>query len=295
MDSESSNADKLIHVADLHFWKVVFNPFSMLNKRFLGNLNVIVRRKNEFAIDRAKAYADAIEAAGAKSVLFTGDFTSTSLDEEFEVAGEFVKDIELRGMNVSLVPGNHDVYTFEAARKKRFEKHLGSYLPKEELPAMITLPGGTSMILVPTVRPNLISAKGLVTDATVEKVKSLLSDSSQLTIIAAHFPLLTNTYGYKLSPSRRLRNAPALRHALGQSGREILYACGHVHRFSLVSDPEFSNLLHLTTGALFRHDKKRNRHGEFAEIHAGDGGFRVFHHIHETEWTRNEVSPRTRS
>ena len=286
MDSESSNVDKIIHIADLHFWKVVLNPLRMLNKRFLGNLNVIARRKKEFAIDRAKAYAGAIEAAGAKSVLFTGDFTSTSLDEEFEMADEFVKDIESRGMNVSLVPGNHDVYTFEAARKKLFEKHLGSYLPKEELPAMLSLPGGTSMILAPTVCPNLISAKGLVTDATVEKVKVLLRDSSQLTIVAAHFPL---------SSSRRLLNASALRHALGQSGREILYACGHVHRFSLVSDPEFSNLLHLTTGALFRHDKKRNRHGEFAEIHAGDGGFRVFHHVHETEWTRDTVSPRSES
>ena len=79
-DTESAR-DKLLHVADLHFWHITMNPLRLLNKRILGNYNVWLKRQHQFVMHRAAPFVDALADAGPKNILFTGDFSSTSLDE----------------------------------------------------------------------------------------------------------------------------------------------------------------------------------------------------------------------
>ena len=87
MSDPSNNAvDRLVHIADIHFWRVTLNPFRLVGKRALGALNVLLRRRRDFAMERAEQFADAVAATGINAVLLTGDFTSTSLDEEFALA-----------------------------------------------------------------------------------------------------------------------------------------------------------------------------------------------------------------
>ena len=283
---QAAPRDALLHVADLHFWEVVRNPFQLLNKRFLGNLNVALRRRHEFAMDRAAQYADQLAATGIRSVLFTGDFTSTSTEREFALAARFVEDLAQRGMTVLVTPGNHDVYTFEARRRGRFERHFAEYLPEEGYPARRTLPGGTSVVLAPTVRPNLVSSRGSISPAEVRAVSALLQDASDPVIVAGHYPVLHRTAQYDAPPGRRLLNAETLREALGACGKRVLYVCGHVHRFSLTPDPEHPNVTHLSTGALFRRDRAGSCTGEFSEIQVSGDEARVFRHVREQEWRR---------
>ncbi|HIJ65996.1 MAG TPA: hypothetical protein HPP77_08590, partial [Candidatus Hydrogenedentes bacterium] len=127
--------DRLLHVADLHFWRVVFDPLRLANKRFLGNLNVALRRRHEFRMERAKPFADALAATEVRHVVLTGDFTSTSAEEEFELASEFVRGLQRRGLTLSILAGNHDVYTFEARRKRRFERCFAGLVPDTGFPA----------------------------------------------------------------------------------------------------------------------------------------------------------------
>lgn len=278
--------DTLLHVADLHFWEVVHNPFQLLNKRLLGNLNVWLRRRHEFAMERADEFADRLAGTGITTALLTGDLTSTSTEREFEMAERFVSGLTRRGLDVMLVPGNHDVYTFGAHRRRRFEHHLGRFLPEAGYPARFTLPGGTSVILVNTVRPNVWSSKGHIGDAHIEKMKALLADASDPVIVAGHYPVLHRTGHYETARSRRLVNADALRKALGQCGRSVLYVCGHVHRFGVAADPVYPALRHLTTGAFFRNNPKAGRQGEFSEIHVAPDGFGIFRHVCEGDWRR---------
>ena len=154
--------DRLLHIADLHFWSVVWNPFALVSKRFLGNLNVLLRRGRHFPLQRAEPFADYVASRGIPAVLLTGDFTSTATETEFRMAREFVDGLMRRGLEVSVMPGNHDVYTFRAAQTGRFEHHFAQYLPSNGYPAMQMLPGGTSLVLVPTVCPNLISSAGRI-------------------------------------------------------------------------------------------------------------------------------------
>ena len=286
-------SESIIHIGDLHFWKIILNPMRMLNKRFLGNLTVMLRRSREFQMERAQEFIQYLTTLGCSSVLLTGDFTSTSVDEEFSAAAYFVDQLRQKGFKIYLVPGNHDVYTFEAARKKRFEHYFGDFLPSGGYPAMECLADGTPLFLCYTVRPRHLSARGHVSLETIfyleEHIQELPSDKPIL--IAGHYPFLDFTYNYESSQFRTMTNAKDLREMLGMCQKPILYIAGHVHRFSYVQDSSFSTLFQLTTGAFFRTVYKENTFGEFSEIVIEPTGFSIYHHVLHNEWMRNKIKP----
>ncbi len=284
MTTLNNAIDTVIHITDIHFCEIVLNPLHLANKRFIGNANVVLHRRHEFALDRIAPSIDYVTRLGIEDLLLTGDFSSTATENEFAQAVQFVQQLEQSGMRPVVLPGNHDVYTFEANRKKRFERYMGQWLPQEGIPSATTLPGGTPVVFVPTVRPNLLSSRGEITDAQIAKVAELLSETSSPMIVAAHYPILHETPTYSTQPGRRLLNADTLRKALADSGREILYLCGHVHRFSYVRDPEFPNLRYLSSGAFVRRDTASGICGDFSVVEVTKDTFNVTRHTHQQEW-----------
>ena len=265
-----------------------------MNKRLLGNLTVILHRQYEFVMERAEAYADAVAATGVSSVLLTGDFTSTSTDEEFEMAAAFVRGLKSRGLAVFLVKGNHDCYTYESVRHGRFEYHFKGLLPTEGYPARVVMPGGTSLILVPTARPRLLTAKGHVSRETVATIEKLLGDCGSTVIVAGHYPLLGHTHAYMSGPFHDMQNASVLRKLLGSCGKHVLYVSGHVHSFSYVRDRKYPSMEHLCTDTFFRTKKESDNHGSFSEVTVQDGAFNVFRHIKHQQWEVDKMSVRVR-
>lgn len=288
-------AARVLHLTDLHFWRVVLNPLHLLNKRFLGNANVAFRRRHELRTHQAQDFLGYIAGLGIRDVLVTGDFTSTSTDAEYALAREFVQELAGRGMTLRVFAGNHDVYTFESERHKRFEQYLGEWMPAEHLPALVPLGDGFPVLYVPTVCPNLVSSKGLITPVEIDATRNLLTQASGPLLVAGHYPILDRTYSYSTSGGRQLRNAAALGAALRTYRAPALYLAGHVHRFSYVHDPVAPTLAHLTSGALFRYDHATGYSGDFSEIHAGPAGFRVFRHTFHGAWNRAEAAARPAS
>jgi hypothetical protein len=283
---------RLLHLTDLHFWRVVLNPLLLLNKRFIGNANVALRRRRELLIHQAPAVLDYIASLGVRDVVITGDFTSTAVEPEFELAREFVRSIERRGMAPVVIPGNHDVYTFESVRHRRFEKYLGEWLPAKHLPTVRSLSGGFPVVYVPTVCPNLLSSKGRTLPAELAACRAALSKTSGPVLVAGHYPVLERTCGYITKPNRRLRDAEALGAVLREYRDPLFYFSGHVHRFSFVRDPISSGLTHLTSGALFRRDHAAGHTAEFSEIRYGPAGFEVSRHRLAGMWRVSDEIPR---
>lgn len=281
-------ADSFLHLTDFHFWEIVTNPFRLLNKRVVGVCNVLLKRRKEFVMERAESFADYVAACGVKQLLLTGDFASTSTEKEFALAAAFTLGLDRRGMKAWAIPGNHDVYTFESVRKGRFENHMEPWLPPEALPAVTRLGGGTPVLFVPTVCPNYFSSKGNISDEEIGAATALLESLESPVIVAGHYPLLSRTYAYATPGNRALRNAAALREALGRSGRDILYVSGHVHRFSYVADGDYPNLSHLTTGAFFRRDARSGVQGDFSEVQIDSGSIKVHRHVNTGDWTATE-------
>lgn len=285
--------DVFNHIGDIHFWRVVRNPAHLLNKRFVGNMNVWLRRRHEFLLQNADTFADWAAGTGIPNVVMTGDFTSTATHAEFRLAARFVGRMRDHGLTIAMVPGNHDVYTFEAMRERRFEQYFGDYMPEGKLPARVTLRGGTPLILIPTVRPNVWSSKGYISAKEIEAIAALLDDCDRPTVVAGHYPVLARTYGYDSTSSRRLLNAGALHEVFGAFKHPLLYVCGHVHRFSYVNDARFPHLAHLSTGAFFRDARESQRQGEFTEVQVMHDRFEIYHHTFAGEWARsNPIDPR---
>jgi len=286
--------DKFLHVTDMHFWRVVRNPLALLNKRFLGNVNVMIRRRHEFHMANAEPFSDALQACGVETVVLGGDFTSTAYEEEFVLAVRFVRGLEARGLRVILMPGNHDVYTFESVRRRRFERHFAAWLPEGGWPSLHHLPGGTPLIVAPTVCPNVVSSKGRVREEDAAAVAGLLANcGAERVVVAGHYPVLHAAGSYASSPGRRLRNASALHLALGASKKEVLYIAGHVHRFSYTRDAHFPGLRHVTTGAFFFQRPGEAQDGAFSEVHVTHDDFRVFAHAHAGVWGSQEAEAET--
>ncbi len=263
---------RLIHITDLHFWRIVLNPMLLMNKRFLGNMNLALRRRRYVRTELAERFLTTLWAIKADALLVGGDLTTTATEAEYELAAAFLDRIAEMGVPIYLTPGNHDLYTFESLRRKRFESYLGKHLAEPHAPALLPLPNGAPLLRLPTARPNLISSRGHIRLNQIEKVRELLgtTDVNPL-IVLAHYPLLAHTDAYRLGAARRLGNAAFLRALLGASGRSILYLAGHVHAFSRVRDPLYPNIEHATTGALFY--TRAHAPGGFTEIQADDGAF----------------------
>src|SRR5690606_23853250 len=103
---------------------------------------------------------------------------------------------------------------------RRFQKYFAEFLPQEGYPHRFTLPGGTSLVVVPTVTANVWSSKGRIRKNEVRQALELIHACPPgPVLVAGHYPVLHRTYGYTTSPSRQLRNAELLREAMGESGR----------------------------------------------------------------------------
>lgn len=283
----------LLHLTDFHFWTLLRNPVRMLNKRALGNANLYARRRHHFPMRSAETFLEYIESTGIRTLFLGGDFTTTALDEEFAMAAGWVRRLAEDGYTPYAIPGNHDVYTFEAIRAKRFERYLGGWTPPGGLPSKVTLPGGAPMIFAPTVCPNFLSSRGRISAAEIAQVCDLVSGCEQDSVlVGAHYPVLEHGPGFKTAWSRRLEGADAFRRALGATGKRILYCCGHAHKFGYLQDPHHENLTHLCTGAFFLHRTGAAERGTFSEIHVKEKAVEVYLHRCTDQWTRERVEPR---
>jgi len=119
---------RILHMTDVHFLQPP--PIKgLLGKRALGMANLyIAGRKSKFDATKlvGLAVADALQW-DADLFVFTGDLTALAVDKEFEQGHQAFAPL-LETMPSIMIPGNHDIYTREAARAARMERHLGAFM-----------------------------------------------------------------------------------------------------------------------------------------------------------------------
>ena len=133
---------RLAHLSDLHVlsprgveWRSI-----LFNKRLTGYANLVRQRGRVF---RREYLARVLAAAAAQAdhLVVTGDITNLSLEQEFEEARALL-DQAARQVEVTVVPGNHDLYLPSIHRERRFPHHFGAFL-RSDLPEFACdLPAG---------------------------------------------------------------------------------------------------------------------------------------------------------
>ena len=72
-------------------------------------------------------------------ILITGDLTTTALPDEFRAARRCVDDLLRDPSRATVLPGNHDRYTWSAHRSRRFEAYFGEFAPRPRYPWLRTI------------------------------------------------------------------------------------------------------------------------------------------------------------
>lgn len=126
---------RVAHFSDLHL--LSFDGVSLgrfLNKRMTGWAMLRFHRKSVHKPHAVRAVAEEIGRARIDHVTITGDLTNLALEPEFELVRRFIEDdLGMPSEKVSVVPGNHDLYTRGSAHKRRFEQYCGDWI-KSDLP-----------------------------------------------------------------------------------------------------------------------------------------------------------------
>lgn len=242
MPSASGRPFRIAHVSDTHVlsragveWRRV-----LFNKRITGYVNLALHRGRVYRREYLDAAVSAA-AAQADHVVVTGDITNLALESEFDEALAVFSELARR-VEVTIVPGNHDIYLPSIDRERRFPHHFGTFLESDlpqyavDLPAgrfpCVKLRGPTAIIALSSAvpRPPFVSA-GHIGPDQLEALAALLGHPDvrrRLPVVLVHHPPLDA--GLRIARLRDgLIDAAALRRTLGGLARGMVLF-GHIHQ-----------------------------------------------------------------
>ncbi len=235
---------KVAHFSDLHVLALEGVPIHRyLNKRLTGWANLRLKRKAVHHTELVHALARAMSQGGYDHVICTGDLTNLALESEFAaVRTLFDRELDLDPSRVTVIPGNHDVYTRGARTSRRFERYFVDWL-KSDLPALaadtsgglfpvVKLRGSVAIVGLSSAvpRPPFVAA-GELGAAQIDALARVLEHpevASRTVIVALHHPVVRKASARKQYLDG-LRDAPALLSVL-RSLRGGLVIHGHLHR-----------------------------------------------------------------
>ncbi len=221
----------LAHLSDLHAFTLEgAKPWHFLTKRTAGYANLLLNRRDKHPVRLFEAAMADLNRRPVDEVVVTGDLTSLSLPGEFQLARQLLSQLRLGVEHVTLVPGNHDVYTLDAMWGEPFARTFAPYLTSDGGRAgypLVRHRGELSIIGLSTARPSPVPlADGWVgTKQLADLEQILVAERGRFRVVLLHHPPNTNRH----SILRGLRDRAALQRILARVGCELILH-GHEHR-----------------------------------------------------------------
>src|SRR5208282_3996755 len=124
---------RIAHFSDLHVLDLEgVGAHRFLNKRMTGYAMLRMNRSHIHRSSTVGAIAREIAKSGVDHVVVTGDLTNLALESEFAAVRRiFDQELRLSPHDVSIVPGNHDVYTRGALTSRRFSTYFADYMTSD--------------------------------------------------------------------------------------------------------------------------------------------------------------------
>jgi 3',5'-cyclic AMP phosphodiesterase CpdA len=271
---------RLLHISDLHFWHITFNPFRLAGKRLFGTAGLILSRSRKFRMETMPAVLERVREVEPDHILITGDLTTTALDEEFRAARRALSALNCTPSSLTIIPGNHDRYTRGATRGRLFEKYFGDYSPSEDYPWLKWLSGDTTILGLDACRPRRISARGIIAADQLAKAQELLDGArpkiKQL-LIACHYPVALPA-GVVDPRGHGLEGREHLQQFLARQAPH-LYFHGHIHTAWAFTPVGLPGTLCLNPGAVLKRNVEQGERASMLEINTHDAGVEVKRHV----------------
>lgn len=194
---------RFAHISDLHVLELEgTSPARFLNKRATGMINLVGPRRGQHDIAILEALVEDLSAEELDHILVTGDLTNLALESEFARARGLLEPIAAYD-RLSIVPGNHDIYTRGSERDRRFERYFGDLMwPPETDASEHTYPwykdvGGVAVVGLCSARPRLpFIATGEVGSEQLARLEELgrrHDFANRFTIVLVHHNLHERT------------------------------------------------------------------------------------------------------
>lgn len=220
----------LAHLSDLHL-ALTPKVSELPSKRGLGFINWQRKRKYIHRPDVLAEIARDLRARSVDHITVTGDLTNFSLPGEYAWARRWLETIGRSG-EVTVVPGNHDVYVRGAEELPA--KFWGEYMRGDdglERFPFIRRRGDVTLIALSTGVPTgPFLATGRLGQRQLARLAEMLEQArGSFRIVLIHHPPRSPARRF----TRRLTDSADLRRVLAAKGAELLLH-GHDHRRSLV-------------------------------------------------------------
>jgi 3',5'-cyclic AMP phosphodiesterase CpdA len=299
---------RIAHFSDLHLLSLDgVGPHRFLNKRLTGYANLRLKRGSIHRSAYVRGIAREIARLRVDHVVITGDLTNLALEAEFELAREVIQtELGFDASRVSIVPGNHDLYTGGSQRKLRFASYFADYLTSDlpllavAVPAgrfpFVKLRGPVAIIGLSSAVTQLpFVAAGRLGRSQLGALERVLEDPEvrkRTPIIAIHHPVQNPRSRIK-SALEGLADADALVSILRGLPRGLILH-GHLHRRIQREHPTDHGSLSSVgaTSASLHHDD-RTRSAGFNVYEVDDTGkvTRIDAHVFEPEGATFRVEP----
>jgi len=278
---------RIAHLSDLHVLALDGVARSrFLNKRFTGWVNLRLKREHKHRPAHVRATFQAIARAKVDHVVITGDLTNLALEQEFEAVRAMIHhELAVAPKDVTIVPGNHDLYTRGAMRTRRFATYFAPFLESDlpELAAeidvghfpVVKLRGPLAIIGLSSAvpRPPLVAAGELGAPqlAALDRILAHDEVKKRMPVFAIHHPIHNPTSPMK-TWVEGLRDAPALVRSLSHLPRGLVLH-GHLHaRMQRGLATRVGNVIAVgATSASLHHDDEHRMAGFNVYAFDGDG------------------------
>ncbi|PIS00583.1 MAG: hypothetical protein COT84_06695 [Chlamydiae bacterium CG10_big_fil_rev_8_21_14_0_10_35_9] len=232
----NKNFIRIAHISDLHFSKISYHPSQFLTKRWVGNVNLLLFRRDMTSKEHLWQLPDFLEKEKVDLVLVSGDLSCTSMTDEFQMAAEFLSTLKEKNIPYLVIPGNHDHYIKEAYQAKLFYQFFQN--PASTVRKDLTLKDNRIevqkinekwwAIVFDTALPtSFLSSQGLfpedLENTLIEVLKTVPKDVSLM--LVNHYPFFQNDI-----PKNRLVRGRKLKKILEKHPNIKLYLHGHTHR-----------------------------------------------------------------
>lgn len=231
---------RIAHISDLH----VLAPAGvelrrvLFDKRVTGYANLLLKRGRVYRRDYLLSVIEAVRQAD--QVVVTGDITNLSLEGEYEAARALLDDLA-RSVEVTVVPGNHDIYLPVVLRERRFPHHFKAFF-QSDLPELaldlaagsfpsVKLRGPAAIIGLSSAvpRPPFVSA-GFIGQAQLDALARVLEHPEvkrRTPVVLVHHDPIDDRFHLEQLRSG-LVDAPRLRNTLSPLTRGLVLF-GHLH------------------------------------------------------------------
>ena len=248
-----SSKYRIVHISDIHFWQIPWNPLAWYGKRMLGLSNLILRRARKFRLEAIPELLKAIESDHPDHLVVSGDISTTSLECEFLAFEKQFQSWLQHPRMATILCGNHDRYTRRVARVRSFENHFGQFCGGGREPFLKPLADGLILLGLDPCRPDPLFARGLVTSLMAERLQTLLTScqgqGAKAIVFVCHYPAEVPPQHEEHQGGHELREAALLLEVLKITPLPVYWLHGHIHHPWRFRSPKISNLVYLNPGA----------------------------------------------